>query len=168
MGLLLLGLDSLIVCLAVGLLVDGRSRYALAALFGVADGVAFLIGAGLGWQLFSEGASTVLTTGMLVALAAYLLVVAAGTQRVAVRWPVWVLPLVLVFDNLTFGLLGDHAAGSVVAQAGAQALSSALLAFVGLLAAGALRPALEDRAVTPYRVAGGALLLAAAGLVLVG
>jgi hypothetical protein len=167
MGLLLLGLDSLIVCLAVGLLVDGRSRYALAALFGVADGVAFLIGAGLGWQLFSEGASTVLTTGMLVALAAYLLVVAAGTQRVAVRWPVWVLPLVLVFDNLTFGLLGDHA-GSVVAQAGAQALSSALLAFVGLLAAGALRPALEDRAVTPYRVAGGALLLAAAGLVLVG
>jgi hypothetical protein len=164
MGLLLLGLDSLIVCLAVGLLVDGRSRYALAALFGVADGVAFLIGAGLGWQLFSEGASRVLTTGML----AYLLVVAAGTQRAAVRWPVWVLPLVLVFDNLTFGLLGDHAAGSVVAQAGAQALSSALLAFVGLLAAGALRPALEDRAVTPYRVAGGALLLAAAGLVLVG
>ena len=168
MSFLLLGLDSLIVCLAVGLLVDGRSRYALAGLFGVADGVAFLIGAGLGWQLFSEGASTVLTTAMLVALAAYLLVVAAGTQRVAVRWPVWVLPAVLVFDNLTYGLFGGHTAGTLFEQAGAQALSSTLLAFVGLLAAGALRPALEDRAVTPYRVAGGALLLAAAGLVLVG
>jgi hypothetical protein len=168
MSLLLLGLDSLIVCLAVGLLVDGRARLKLAALFGVADGVAFLIGAGLGWQLFSEGASMVLTSAMLIALAVYLLVVAAGTQRVAARWPVWVLPGVLVFDNLTYGLLGDHAAGSVLAQAGAQALSSALLASVGLLVAGALRPALEDRAVTPYRVAGGALLLAAAGLVLVG
>ena len=167
MSFLLLGLDSLIVCLAVGLLVDGRSRYALAGLFGVADGVAFLIGAGLGWQLFSEGASTVLTTAMLVALAAYLLVVAAGTKRVAVRWPVWMLPAVLVFDNVTYGLLGDHAAGSVVAQAGAQALSSALLALAGLLAAAAMRPAIEDR-VTPNRVVGGALLLAAAGLVLVG
>jgi hypothetical protein len=167
MSLLLLGLDSLIVCLAVGLIVDGSARLKLAALFGVADGVAFLIGAGLGWQLFTEAASTVLTTGMLVALAAYLLVVAAGTQRVTAHW-VWLLPAVLVFDNLTYGLLGDHAAGSVLAQAGAQALSSTLLAFVGLLAAGALRPVLEQRAVTPNRVAGGALLLAAAGLVLVG
>ncbi len=168
MSLLLLGLDSLIVCLAVGLLVDGRSRLKLAALFGVADGVAFLIGAGLGWQLFSKGASTVLTSAMLVALAVYLLVVAAGTQRVAARWPVWVLPAVLVFDNLTYGLFGEHAVGSLLEQAGAQALSSALLALVGLLAAGALRPAFEGRPATPNRVAGGALLLAAAGLVLVG
>jgi hypothetical protein len=167
MGLLLLGLDSLIVCLAIGLIVDGRSRLKLAALFGVADGLAFLVGAGLGWQLFSDGAATVLTLGMLVALALYLLVVAVGTQRVAARWPVWVLPAVLIFDNLTYGLLGDHAAGSLVQQAGVQALSSALLALVGLLAAAAVRPAIEHRA-APDRVAGGALLLAAAGLVLVG
>jgi hypothetical protein len=168
MSLLLLGLDSLIVCLAVGLIVDGRSRVKLAALFGVADGVAFLVGAGLGLQLFSEGASTVLTTGALMVFALYLLVVAAGTRRVAARWTVWALPAVLVFDNLTYGLFGDHAVGSLLEQAGAQALSSSLLAFAGLLAAGALRPVIEDRAVTPNRVAGGALLLAAAGLVLVG
>jgi hypothetical protein len=167
MGLLLLGLDSLIVCLAIGALVDGRSRLKLAALFGVADGVAFLVGAGLGWQLFSDGASALLTTGMLVALALYLLVVAAGTRQVAAHWPVWILPAVLVFDNLTYGLVGDHAAGSVFQQAGAQALSSALLALVGLLAAAALRPVIVHRA-APDRVAGGALLLAAAGLVLVG
>jgi hypothetical protein len=166
MGLLLLGLDSLIVCLSIGLLVDGRSRLKLAALFGVADGLAFLVGAGLGLQLFSAGASAALTSGLLAALALYLLVVAAGTHRVAARWPVWVLPAALVFDNLAYGLVDDHAAGPLLQQAGAQALSSALLAFVGLLAAAALRPVIHRAA--PDRVAGGALLLAAAGLVLVG
>jgi hypothetical protein len=167
MGLLLLGLDSLIVCLAIGLLVDGRSRLKLAALFGVADGLAFLVGAGLGWQLFSGRASAVLTSALVGALALYLLVVVAGTQRVAGRWPVWVLPAALIFDNLTYGLVGDHAAGSLFQHAGEQATSSALLALVGLLTAAAVRPVIEHRA-APNRVAGGALLLAAAGLVLVG
>jgi hypothetical protein len=167
MSLLLLGLDSLIVCLAVGVLVDSRSRLKLAALFGVADGVAFLVGAGLGLRFLSEGASTVLTTAAVVVLALYLLVVAAGTRPFAARWTVWALPAILVFDNLTYGLFGDHAAGSVFAQAGAQALSSSLLALAGLCAAAALRPAFEHRAALD-RVAGGALLLAAAGLVLVG
>ena len=63
MGLLLLGLDSLIVCLAVGAHRRPRSRLKLAALFGVADGVAFLIGAGLGGQFLSEGASMVADDG---------------------------------------------------------------------------------------------------------
>jgi hypothetical protein len=167
MGLLLLGLDSLIVCLAIGALVDGRSRLKLAALFGVADGVAFLVGAGLGWRLLSEGASGVLQSGMLVAMGLYLLIVAAGTQQVGAGWPVWVLPGALVFDNLTYGLVGDHA-GLLFQQAGEQALSSAALALVGLLAVAALRrPVMEHRA-GPNRIAGGALLLAAVGLVLVG
>jgi hypothetical protein len=168
MSLLLLGLDSLIVCLAVGVIVDGRSRYKLAALFGIADGVAFLIGAGLGLQFLSEGASTVLTTAAVVVLALYLLVVAAGSRPFAARWTVWALPGVLVFDNLTYGLFSDHAASSVFAQAGAQALSSAALALLGLVVAGALRPAFVRHHAALDRVAGGALLLAAAGLVLVG
>jgi len=46
MSFLLLGLDSLIVCAAVGPLVDKRWRLPYAALFGVADGLAFLAGAG--------------------------------------------------------------------------------------------------------------------------
>jgi hypothetical protein len=165
MSFLLLGLDSLIVCAAVGALVEPGSRLRFAALFGIADGVAFLVGAGLGWQLFSDGASGVLQTALLVAMGLYLLVVAAGTQQLAARRVVWALPAVLVFDNLTYGLVGDHAA--LLQSAGEQALSSTLLALVGLLAVGAIRPAIEHRA-TPNRVAGGALLLAAAGLVLVG
>jgi hypothetical protein len=53
MGFLLLGIDSLIACIAIGALVEKRSRLWLAGLFGLADGVAFLIGAGLGWGLLS-------------------------------------------------------------------------------------------------------------------
>src|SRR5215213_3114624 len=99
MGWLLLGIDSFIVCLAVGAMVDGRARFKLAALFGVADATAFLVGAGLGWQVFSERASGALTAGLVVAVALYLLVVAAGTGHVVARWSVWALPAVLVFDN---------------------------------------------------------------------
>ena len=166
MSFLLLGLDSLIVCAAVAPLVEPGSRLRLAALFAAADGLAFLVGAGLGWQLLSDGASGVLTAAILVGMGVYLLVVAAGTQQVAARWPVWILPAVLIFDNLTFGLVGDHA-GSVFQQAGEQALSSGLLALAGLVAASAVGSVLTHRA-TPNRVAGGALLLAAAGLVLAG
>ena len=81
MGFLLLGIDSLIACIAIGALVEKRSRLWLAGLFGLADGVAFLIGAGLGWGLLSEGASEIVEVGSLVAIGLYLLVVAAGMQR---------------------------------------------------------------------------------------
>ena len=50
MGFLLLGIDSLIACIAIGAIVDRRWRVPLAALFAIADGGAFLIGAGLGWD----------------------------------------------------------------------------------------------------------------------
>ena len=166
MGFLLLGIDSLIACIAIGALVDRRSRLWLAGLFGVADGVAFLIGVGLGWQL-SGALIGGLEIGLLVALGLYLLVVAGGTQRVAALWPVWVVPFALTLDNLAYGVAGEHAAGSVVAQAGEQALSSSLLALIGLLAVAAVLPQMERRAPV-NRVAGGALLLAAVGLVLVG
>ena len=115
MGFLLLGIDSLIACIAIGALVDRRSRLWLAGLFGVADGVAFLIGAGLGWQL-SGGLTEGLEIGLLVAMALYLLVVAGGTRRVTALWPVWVVPFALTLDNLAYGVAGEHAAGSVVAQ----------------------------------------------------
>jgi hypothetical protein len=169
MGFLLLGLDSLIVGLAIGPIVERRWRLPLAALFGVADGVAFLAAAGLGWQL-SEGLSSVLATGTLVALGLWLLVVAAGTQRVAASWPVWVVPWALTLDNLAYGLVGDHSAGSLFQHAGEQVLSSALLASIGLLAAVALPrvlPAMQRRAVAA-QVAGGALIVASGGLVLLG
>jgi|SRR5215207_4020789 len=168
MGLLLLGIDSLIACLAIGTLVDKDSRLRLAVLFGLADGVVFLIAAGLGWGLFSAGVSEVVEIGSLVALGLYLCVVAAGTRRAAALWPVWALPFVLTVDNLTFGLAGDHE-GTLLGQASQQMVSSALLAFIGLLVAVWLSGVLPvTRRVPATRVAGVALLLAAGALFLVG
>jgi hypothetical protein len=168
MGFLLLGIDSLIACMAIGAIVDKRWRLPLAAMFGVADGVAFLIGAGLGWTI-SAGVTEVLEIGTLGALGLWLVAVAAGTRRAAELWPLWVLPLVLTVDNLAFGVASDYS-GSLVGHAAEQALSSSLLALVGLYAAGVLPrvlPALERRTVA-IRFAGAALLVATGGFLLLG
>jgi len=169
MGFLLLGIDSLIACIAICAIVDRRWRLPLAALFGVADGGAFLIGAGLGWTI-SEGVTAVLEVGTLAGLGVWLLVVAAGTRRFAELWPVWLLPIALTMDNLAYGVASDYS-GSLVGHAAEQALSSSLLALVGLVAgAVVLRralPAMERRTVA-IRFAGAALLLATGGFLLLG
>jgi hypothetical protein len=164
MGFLLLGIDSLIACLAIGAIVDRRWRLPLAALFAVADGSAFLIAAGLGWTL-SAGLTEVLEVGTLVALGSYLLVVAASSRRLA-ELSVWVVPFALTVDNLAYGVGSDYS-GSLFGHAAEQALSSSLLAFAGLVAAALLLPRMERRAAA-IRVAGGALLVAAGGFVLLG
>jgi hypothetical protein len=168
MGFLLLGIDSLIAGMAIGAIVDRRWRLPLAALFGLADAAVFLIAVGLGWQL-SAGATVVLEIGTLGALGLWLIVVAAGTRRVAELWPVWVLPLALTMDNLAYGVASDYS-GSLFGHAAEQALSSSLLALIGLSAAGVLPrvvPALERRAVA-IRFAGAALLIATGGFLLLG
>ena len=169
MSFLLLGIDSLIAGVAIGGIVTGRMRLPLAALFGVADGIGFLIGAGI-VSPFSDGASTVLQTVLLVALGIYLIVVAAGSRRVMSSWTVWALPFVLTFDNLAYGLAGDKSTSSLFSQAGQQALSSALLALIGLTIGAALPrlvPSL-DRRVGTLRFAGAALIVTAGALLLVG
>jgi hypothetical protein len=169
MNFLLLGVDSLIVGIAVCLLVDPKARLPLAALFGVADAVGFMIGAGLGWQL-SAGVSTAVQTVTLVALGLYLVVIAAGAQRVAASWPVWVVPWALTLDNLAYGLVGDHSMGALLQDAGQQALSSSLLALAGLTVAIVLPravPVVQQRAFAA-RFAGGALVLAAGGFAFLG
>lgn len=162
MNFLLLGIDSLIACLAIGALVDRRSWVWLAALFAAADAAAFLIGAGLGWGLMSQAASEVIGMGTLVLLGVYLLVVAAGTAQVTARRAVWVLPFALTLDNLTFGLAGEPTSTVL-----AQALSSGMLAYLGLFAAAWL-PRVLPAKVEATRVAGAALLIGAGALFLVG
>ena len=166
MNFLLLGIDSFIACIAIGALVDRGSRLRLAALFGTADLVGFLVGAGLGWQI-SGGMTGALTTGILVSLGVYLIVVAAGTSRIAANWTVWASPWVLTLDNLAYGLVGDHSAGALLQDGAQQALSSSLMALAGLLVAAMLSrglPALAGR----VRFAGGALIVAAGGMALLG
>jgi hypothetical protein len=170
MGFLLLGIDSLIACVAIGAIVDRRWRLPLVALFGAADAGAFLIGAGLGWRL-SAGVTEVLEIGTLAGLGLWLLVVAAGTRRAAELWPMWVLPFALTLDNLAYGAVGDHSTGWLLAHAGEQALSSSLLALIGLVAGAALLPRalpVAERRAVAVRFAGTALLLATGGFLLLG
>ena len=89
----------------------------------------------------------VLGIGTLVALGVYLIVVAAGMRRAA-YWPVWLVPFALTLDNLAFGVAGDYS-GSLGGHAAEQALSSGLLALVGLYVGSLLPravPALQGRA----------------------
>ena len=166
MNFLLLGLDSLIACIAVGALVDRRRWVWFAALFALADGVAFLIGAGLGVGLLSGAASEVIAMGTFVLLGVYLLVVAAGTAQMTARWAIWLLPLALTLDNLTFGLAGQQT-GTVGGEALAQTLSSGMLAYLGLFVAVAL-PRVLPAKVEATRIAGASLLIGAGALFLVG
>jgi uncharacterized membrane protein YkvI len=169
MGFLLLGLDSLIACIAISPLVSRWShRLLLAALFGLADGIGFLIGVMVGVvsPLRMSGAfGETLEIALPAILGIYLIGIAIlavmtqragtqqeGTQRPAsVIWPVWILPLILALDNFSFGLVGSPAAGSLLQQAfGQQAWLSALLALGGLLVGVAVMraiPAMQRRAV---------------------
>jgi hypothetical protein len=166
MNFLLLGIDSLIACLAIGALVERRSWVWLAALFGIADAVGFLIGVGLGWAVMSQAASEVIEMGTLVLLGVYLLVVAAGTAQVTARWAVWVLPFALTVDNLTFGLAGEQT-GSLAGEASAMVLSSGMLACLGLFAAAWL-PRVLPAKIEATKFAGAALLIGAGALFVVG
>jgi hypothetical protein len=169
MNVLLLAIDSLIAGVAIGAIVDRGSRLRLAALLGTADMVTFAVGAGLGWQI-SDGLSGALMTAILVGPGLYLLVVAAGTTQVAANWPVWVVPWALTLDNLAYGLVGDHSAGALLKDGAQQALSSALLAYAGLHVVVLARRAVPmiGRRTVGDQVAGGAVLVAAGGLALLG
>jgi hypothetical protein len=165
MGFLLLGVDSFVACVAIGGIVQRRARVPLAALFGVADGIGFIIGAAIGLNI-SDATSTVVQTVLLLALGIYLIVIAAGARHFTARWPVWVLPWALTVDNLTYGLTGSHSAASILGQAGEQALSSGLMALVGLLVGVAIPRAFPRVGRTPVAATqfAGAALIVVAGI----
>ncbi|HYB30820.1 MAG TPA: hypothetical protein VEF89_29770 [Solirubrobacteraceae bacterium] len=171
MGFLLLGVDSLIACFAVGALVNRRSWALYATLFGLCDAGGFLLGTALHWSM-PDATANVVETGVLVVLGMYWLGVALYARRLAeTRW-VWALPFVLSIDNITFGLI-DHAwSHSVAVQALEQLVSSALLAGIGLLASAVVMrtiPGVKHRS-TAFTAgfAGAALIVTAPILLAVG
>jgi hypothetical protein len=177
MGFLLLGIDSLIACFAVGALVSRRSWLSYATLFGLCDAGGYLLGTALHWSM-PDGVAKVVETAALVGLGLYLLVVAIGVRRVSqTRWVsalplvVWALPFLLSIDNVTYGVIDARWTNSVLGQAGEQALSSAFLAFIGLsVGATVVRtiPQMERSGVLKAGFAGVALIVAAPLLVPVG
>lgn len=180
MGFLLLGVDSLIACIAVAPIVTRRIAIPFALLFGVGDGLGFLLGSAFHVSV-PDTVSNVLQTGILAALGIYWIALAIYSKWAAkqelqqtskARWAMWILPWALSIDNITFGLVdGVPAHASVWASAGEQALSSAVQAGIGLaigMAIVYMIPALRRRMALANGIAGGLLLVAAGALLVVG
>jgi len=180
MGFLLLGVDSLIACIAIGPIMSRKLAAcgALVALFGVGDGGGFLLGSAFHWSV-SDSLSTVLQTTILCGLGCYWIAIALFSKRAALaeqqsksRWGIWVLPWALSIDNITFGLVdGVPAHAPVLFSAGEQALSSSIQAGIGLalgIGLAALFPAMRRRMALANGIAGGLLIAAAGALLVVG
>ncbi len=161
LGFLLLGVDSLIACIAVGAVVGTKARVPFALCFGIGDAGGFLLGTLFHWNM-PDDVATVVETAVLVALGAYWIVLALVTKRfTGTRW-VWALPWLLAIDNITFGVVDDSWGTSVWAQAAEQFVSSAILAGIGILisvaavrAIPALRRSFGEAGHGPALMAGG-------------
>jgi hypothetical protein len=180
MGFLLLGVDSLIACIAVGPIMGRRLPVlsSFAVLFGVGDGGGFLLGTALHFSM-PDNVSNFIEYGFLGILGVYWIAIALISRKAAEaepqsrsRWGVWVLPWALSVDNITYGAVsGVPAHFSVWASAGEQALSSAVQAGIGLaigIGIATAFPALRRRMALANGVAGGLLLVAAGALIAVG
>ena len=178
MGFLLLGIDSLIACIAIGPVISRRVAVPFALLFGVGDGGGFLLGSAFHWSM-PDNVSNIVETTTLVALGIYWVAIAILSKRTALaeqqstsRWGVWILPWVLSIDNITYGMVdGVPRGASAWFSAGEQALSSAVQAGIGLAIGMGIAyafPALRRRMPLANGVAGGALIVAAGTLLVVG
>jgi len=145
--------------------------------YGLGDGIGFLIGTSLHFSI-SDSLSSWLETTLLVALGLYWIGIYFVASRMQAseqlqKWSwrgIWVLPVALSIDNLTFGAVtGVPANASVWASAGLQALASAGLGLVGLAAGiglAILIPALRTRMHRTFGIVGVGVI-ATAGLLLV-
>jgi putative Mn2+ efflux pump MntP len=178
MDFLLLGVDSLIACIAIGPIMSRKLAVCstLVVLFGIGDGGGFLLGSAFHWSV-SDSLSNVLQTSILCALGIYWIAIAVLSKRAAAaeqesksHWGIWVLPWALSIDNITYGIVdGVPAHASVWFSAGEQALSSSVQAAIGLaigMGLAALFPVVRRRMALANGIAG-ALLIATAGVLLV-
>ena len=138
---LLLGTDSLIACIAVGPIMAKRSLAVLssfAVLFGVGDGLGYLLGCAIHWS-YPDSLGFLAPTVVAV-IGAYWIGVAIVSRMAAKaelaeksHWGLWLLPWLLSLDNITYGVVdGTSNGASIWLSAFEQFLSSALQAGVGL------------------------------------
>jgi putative Mn2+ efflux pump MntP len=160
--LLLLGIDSLVVSVAIAPLFTSRStRVALALLFGVCDGAATLIGGALGFR-FSGPLAGDVASAVLAAYGLYLLIVVWWGWRTLARWPVWLMPVLFSLDNLAYGIKARNAGYDLGQEAVLFAVSSALMSLIGFT----LGAILARRTGGARSVVTGPLLIAAAAIAL--
>jgi putative Mn2+ efflux pump MntP len=147
--------------------------------YGAGDGIGYLIGT-LFHLSVSDSLSEVLETTLLVALGLYWIGIyfVASKMQTSERlqkWSwrgIWILPVALSIDNLTYGAVtGVPANASVWASAGLQALASAGLGLIGLavgIGLAVLIPALRTRMYRTFGVVGVGVIATAALLAYTG
>jgi hypothetical protein len=147
--------------------------------YGAGDGIGYLIGTLLHFSV-SDTLSTVLETTLLVALGLYWIGIyfVASKMQTSERlqkWSwrgIWLLPVALSIDNLTYGAVtGVPANASVWASAGLQALASAGLGLIGLavgIGLAILIPALRTKMYRTFGVVGVGVIATAAILAYTG
>ncbi len=171
---LLLGVDSLIACIAIGPIMDRRWSVLVpfALLFGVGDGGGYLLGTALHWSY--PDSMSFLAPLVVAVIGVYWIAVAIISKRAAAaednpksRWGVWILPWLLSLDNITYGAVdGVSKHASVWQSASEQALSSAIQAGAGLAIGIAIAysiPALR-RHLWLANATAGVLMIAGAGV----
>ena len=161
----------------------GSSLSALAVPYGLSygagDGIGYLLGTLFHFSI-SDTLSSVLETTLLVVLGLYWIGIyfvaskmQASEQLEKWSWRgIWVLPVALSLDNLTYGAVtGIPANESVWASAGLQALASAGLGLIGLaigIGLAVLIPALRTRMHRTFGVVGVGVIATAAVLLYTG
>ena len=147
--------------------------------YGAGDGIGYLIGTLFHFSM-SDTLSSVLETTLLVALGLYWIGIYLFASRMQSsvqlqKWSwrgIWVLPVALSIDNLTYGAVtGIPAHDSVWASAGLQALASAGLGLVGLaigIGLAVLIPALRTRMHRTFGIVGVGVIATAAVLLYTG
>jgi hypothetical protein len=179
MAWLLLGVDSLIACIAVGPIMRRRMSVLVpfALLFGVGDGLGYLLGCALHWS-YPDNLSF-LAPVVVAVIGLYWIAVAIVSRKAAAaeedpkaHWGVWILPWLLSLDNITYGAVdGVSQNASIGLSAFEQFASSAIQAGIGLAIGIGIAysiPALRRRMWLANATAGGAMLVAAGVLYLVG
>ena len=158
----LLSLDSFVVAVALSPLIRSPvSRWRLALLFGVCDGLAVLVGSALSHTAPSLHTNERVVPFFVVVFGLYCLVAAQWKRLRTHPRLVCILPALMSLDNLAYGAGIGPVIGSIFAQALALAATSLALAAIGLYIGSFVRFA-SARA---SEVAAGIGLLAA-GLVL--
>jgi putative Mn2+ efflux pump MntP len=147
--------------------------------YGAGDGIGYLIGTLFHFSV-SDTLSEVVETTLLVALGLYWIGIFFAARKMEAserlqQWSwrgIWVLPVALSIDNLTYGAVtGVPANASVWASAGLQALASAGLGLAGLaigIGLAVLIPSLRTRMYRTFGVVGVGVIATAAVLAYTG
>ncbi|HEX4833043.1 MAG TPA: hypothetical protein VH478_18325 [Trebonia sp.] len=143
----------------------------LTLLFGLGDGLGYLLGCALHWSYPDSWGN--LAPTVVALLGAYWIVVAIISRRAAkaeaeespkARWGVWVLPWLLSLDNITYGAVDGVSHSASIYLSFEQFASSAIQAGAGLAIGIAIAysiPAVRRHMWLANGIAGGLMIIGA-------